>query len=105
MPRCVASTPDAFQLGVHLRDGVGVDLEVDGELAHGRQAVADARAALRDRRANAAIELRVEGSRIVRVDGKHGNTIVLVHWYNVKWVDRWTGGLEWTGGPVDRWTG
>ena len=96
-----------FQLGVHLGDGVGVHLEVHGELAHGRQAIAHGEPALRDRRTDAAIELRIDGSRIVRVDRKHSNHIVLVQWYNVKRVDRWAGGPVdgWTGGRVDGWTG
>ena len=65
-------TPAALELGVDARDGVGVDAEVDGELADGRKLVADAEAAGGDRRAETAIELRVDRRAVLGVDGNEG---------------------------------
>ena len=62
----------ALELGVDARDGVGVDAEVDGELADGRELIADMEAAGRDRGAKAAVELRVDRGAIPRVDGNQG---------------------------------
>ena len=58
----------AFELGVDARDGVGVDAQVDGELADGRQLVAGLQPAGGDRRAQPALELRVNRRRVARVD-------------------------------------
>ena len=68
-PRRVSMHAGAFEFGVDARDGVGVDAQIDGELADGRQLVARAAAAGGDRRAQAALELRVDRRRVVRVDG------------------------------------
>ena len=62
----------ALELGVDARDGVGVDAEVDGELADGRQLVAGLQAAGGDRRAQPAFELRVDRRAVLRVDGNEG---------------------------------
>ncbi len=59
----------ALELGVDARDGVGVDLQVDGELADGRQLVARLQPAGGDRRAQPALELRVDRRRVAGVDG------------------------------------
>ncbi len=55
-----------FELGVDARDGVGVDAEVDRELADGGQLIADLEAAGGDGGAQAAIELRVDRRAIVQ---------------------------------------
>jgi hypothetical protein len=57
-----------FELGVDTGDGVGVDAEVDGELTDGGQLIAGLESAGRNRRAQAAIELRINRRAIVRVD-------------------------------------
>src|SRR4051812_30716516 len=59
----------ALELRVDAGDGVGVDAEVDGELAHGRQLSAGRQAAGGNRRAQAAVELRVNRRAVPRVDG------------------------------------
>ena len=59
----------AFELGVDARDGVGVDAELDGELADGRQLIADLEASGRDGGAQSAVELRVNRRRIPWIDG------------------------------------
>src|SRR5215831_11672219 len=61
----------AFELSVDFRDGVGVDAQVDGELPHGREAIAGAQAPGGDRGANATIELGIQRGRIERIDGEH----------------------------------
>ena len=72
----------ALELGVDARDGVGVDAEVDRQLADGRQLVAGPQAAGGDRGAQAALELRVDRRGIAWVDGDdahlHYNTSSLV---------------------------
>src|SRR5262245_8994662 len=60
-----------FEVGVDARHGVGVDLEIDGELTNGRQLVAGGDAARRDGRLEGALDLRVDGRRIARVDLNH----------------------------------
>jgi hypothetical protein len=62
----------AFELGVHLRNGVGVDVNIDGELPHCRQPVAGVKTASHDRSSNRALELRIDRERIMTVDGEHG---------------------------------
>jgi hypothetical protein len=61
-----------LELGVDAGDGVGVDAEVDGELADGGQLVAGLEAAGGNGGAKRAIELRVDRSAIPRVDGNEG---------------------------------
>src|SRR5580704_17581224 len=58
-----------LELGVDTCDGVGVDAQVDGELADGGKLVADLEAAGGDGGAQAAIELRVNRRAILGVDG------------------------------------
>ena len=53
----------ALELGVDARDGVGVDAQLDGQLADGRQLVARPQPAGGDRRAQPAFELRVNRRR------------------------------------------
>ena len=55
----------ALELGVDAGDGVGVDAEVDGELADGRQLIAGLEAAGGDGGAQAAVELRVDRRAVV----------------------------------------
>ena len=69
----------AFELRVDPGDGVGVDLEVDGQLADGRQLVAGPQAAGGDRRAQPAFELRVD-RRADRVGSMETMFIVLVYY-------------------------
>jgi hypothetical protein len=78
-PLCVANARP-FQLGVHFGDGVGVHLEVHGELAHGRQAIADSEVCPARSLPDAAIELHRESDR--SVDQKHSSHIVRVHGSN-----------------------
>ncbi len=94
MPRCVASTPARSSSAYTLATVLALMREVDGELSHGRQPIADGQPPCRDRRADAAIELRVEWESDRSESTENTvNTIVLVQWYNVKrTVDRWTGG-------------
>src|SRR6185295_1748206 len=61
-----------LELGIDARDGVGVDAEVDGELADGWELVADLEAAGGDRGAQAAVELGVDRRAVLRVDGNEG---------------------------------
>ena len=68
MPRRVDDA-GALELGVDAGDGVGVDAEVDGELADGGELIADLEAAGGDRGAEAAIELGVDRGAVPRVDG------------------------------------
>ena len=63
----------ALELGVDARDSVGVDAEVDGELADGRELIADMEAAGGNRRAEATVELGVDRRSIPSVDGNQGN--------------------------------
>ena len=53
-----------LQFGVDAGDGVGVDPEIDGELADGRQLIARPDAAGGNRGAEPAFELRVDGRGI-----------------------------------------
>src|SRR6185503_18531589 len=62
----------ALELGVDARDRVRVDLELDGQLPHRRQLISGAQAAGGNRRAQAAIELRVDWRAIPGVDGNDG---------------------------------
>src|SRR6516162_4861028 len=58
-----------FELGVHAGDSVGVDAEIHGELPYGGQLFADREPSGGDGRAEAAIELRVDGRAVLGVDG------------------------------------
>src|SRR5207245_8089597 len=58
-----------LELGVDPRDRVGIDLEVNRQLAHGRQLVPGTQAARGDGRAQPALELRVDWGRVALVDG------------------------------------
>jgi hypothetical protein len=62
----------ALELGVDASDSVGVDAEIDGELADGRELIAGLEAAGGDRGAEAAVELCVDWGAIPRVDGNQG---------------------------------
>ena len=62
----------ALELRVDAGDGVGVDLQLDGELADGRQLVARAQAAGGNRRAQPPFELRVDRRRVPGIDGDDG---------------------------------
>ena len=74
----------ALELAVDARHGVGVDPQLDRELAHRRQLIAGAQSARGDGRAQPALELRVDRRRIARVDGDDVHvdyyTSVLVQW-------------------------
>src|SRR6185436_13793813 len=63
----------ALELGVDARDRVRVDLELDGQLPYRRQLIAGAQAARGNRRAQAAIELRIDRRAIPGVDGNDGS--------------------------------
>lgn len=75
--------PGAFELRVDARDRVGVDLEIHRKLADGRQLITLAKAASGNRRAQSALELRVDGRGVVCVDGDnarpdlHYSTVIL----------------------------
>ena len=59
----------ALELGVDAGDGVRVDPQLDRELADGRQLVARAEPAGGNRRAQSALELRVNGRRVAGING------------------------------------
>src|SRR5438034_1125072 len=61
--------PGALELAIHPRDGVGVDLQLHGELPHGRQLVAGVEAAGGDGGAEPAFELGVNRRRVAGVYG------------------------------------
>src|SRR5437867_3241316 len=69
-PDAAAGFEDArpFELCVHAGNRVGVDAEVDGQLADRGQLDARGEAARRDRRPQPAFELRVDGRPVARVD-------------------------------------
>jgi hypothetical protein len=58
-----------LELRVDARDGVGIDLEVNRQLANGWQLVTWAQAAGGNRRTQPALELGVDGGRVALVDG------------------------------------
>ena len=74
-PRRVSMTPAALELRVDPRHGVGVDAQVDRELADGRQLIAGLQPAGGDRRPQPAFELRVDRRRVAWVDGDDGHLI------------------------------
>ena len=59
----------AFELHIDARHGVGVEAQFDGELADGRQLIADGEPPGRNRRAQRTIELRVDRRPVARIDG------------------------------------
>ena len=59
----------AFELGIDPRDGVGVDLKIDGELPDRWQLVSRAKPSRRDRGAQPAFELGVNRCPVARVNG------------------------------------
>src|SRR5262245_17058167 len=59
----------ALELDVNPCYGVGVDLEMHGELPHGRKLVAGFQSSRRDRRTQPALELGIYRRWITRVDG------------------------------------
>ncbi len=72
----------ALELGVDAGHRIGVDPQLDGELPHGRKLVARPQPARRNRRAQAAFELRVDRRGVASVDGDDAHSdcsIVLVH--------------------------
>ena len=58
-----------LEFGVHAGNGVGVDTKLHGQLPHGRKLIARLQSVGGDRRAQSALELRVDWRRVVRVDG------------------------------------
>ena len=58
----------ALELAVDTRHGVGVDAQLDGQLPHRRQLIAWSQPVRGDRRAQPALELRVDWRRIARID-------------------------------------
>jgi hypothetical protein len=71
----------AFKVGIHPGHGVGIDAEVDGELADGWKLIAGPQTARGDGGAEPALELRVNRCAVARVDGNEThrtNTNVLV---------------------------
>lgn len=60
----------SLQLRVDLRDGIGIEAEVDGELSDRRESVARAQPPGGNLRADAALQLRINRGGIVRVDGE-----------------------------------
>src|SRR5262249_20262373 len=71
----------AFEVGVDARDGIGIDAELDGELADRGKLIPDLQPPRRDRGAEGALDLRVDrsGVALVDVDDSHGCVIVLVN--------------------------
>src|SRR5262245_33606233 len=61
----------AFQLGVDLRHGIGVDPQVDRQLSHRRQLISDAESPGSDRRSDTAVELRIDRRGVGWIDGEH----------------------------------
>jgi len=57
-----------LELGIYARDGIRVDLQLDGELPDGGQLIAGAKSAGGDRRSQRALELRVDRRRVTRID-------------------------------------
>ena len=58
----------ALERGVDAGDGVGVDTQLDGQLADGRELIAGPQLAGGDGGADGALELRVNRRRIQRVE-------------------------------------
>ena len=58
----------SLQRGIHLRDRIGVDAEVLGQLSHGWQPVTRAQPSGGNRRANGPLELGVEWRRVALID-------------------------------------
>ena len=71
----------ALEVGVDAGDGIGVDSQVDGQLADGGKLIAGLQTAGRNGGAEPAFELRVNRCAVARIDGDdaHGSyTNVLV---------------------------
>src|SRR5574341_2619657 len=62
--------PDALEFGVNLRHGIGVDLQINGQLPHGGKLLADAQTFGGDGKADRPLKLRVNRRRIIYVDVK-----------------------------------
>src|SRR5207237_851578 len=58
----------AFQFGVHLGHGIGVNAQIDRQLPYRRQLIPDAQLSSRNREANGLLELRIKRRRVVGVD-------------------------------------
>ena len=71
----------SFQLGVNFGHGVGVDAQLDRQLAHRWQLVADAQLPGRNRKTDRPFKLSVKRCWMVGVYLEHGFTIVLRQWY------------------------
>src|SRR5258708_18250802 len=70
----------ALQLGINFGDGIRVDAQLNRQLPHRRQLIADAQPASRDRKANAPFQLSVKRRWMVGVYLKHRCPIVLRQW-------------------------
>ena len=71
--------PRPLELGVHARDRVGIDAEIHGELADGRELVAGAKAMGGDCRPQPPFELCIDRRRIAGVDRDEAHSVILVY--------------------------
>src|SRR5215831_18853340 len=61
----------AFQLGINFGDRIRIDAQVDRQLPHRRQLVANAELAGSNRKANRPVELMINRRRMFRIDLEH----------------------------------
>src|SRR5437016_4364469 len=71
----------ALQLGINFSDGISVDTQLDRQLPHGRQLIAELQPPGRNRKANGPFQLRVKRGWMIGVYLKHRCPIVLRQWY------------------------
>ena len=74
----------AFKLQIHLGDGIGVNTEIYGQLAHCGELITHDEPAGGDRKPDCALKLMIERRRVrgIDVEGKTHCPIVLRQWYN-----------------------
>src|SRR5262245_11041153 len=70
----------AFELGIDLCDGIGIDSEIDGQLSNRWKLISDAQLPGSDGKSDRAFQLRVERHRVPGVNLEHRRhcTIVIV---------------------------
>ena len=76
-----------FQFRINFCDGIRINPQIDRQLSHRRQLVADAEFARRNRKANRAVELVIERRWVFDINLKHRFTIVLRQWDNTGFTE------------------
>ena len=71
----------ALQLGINFGDSVRVDAQLDCQLPHRRQLIADLQPPGRNRKANLPFQLSVKRRWMIGIYLKHRCPIVLRQWY------------------------